>query len=172
MVEMWKYGMTTPEQPEPQLYQPSPEQLERTAALQQFNRLYIYLPLAIFSLAGLALVVLMLWGALSPNVVGTREFVSGLADLVVIMTVMPLLLLCAIVPAAAIGLVVYRRQQPKREHGRFHSLLWRLDSLVVKVQNAVSTTMPKVATPVIKGHAWMAYVQTLLKDVKKPFTRR
>lgn len=164
--------MTTPEKPESQQYQPLPDQLERAAALQRFNRLYIYIPLGVFSLAGLALVVLMLWGVLSPNVVGTREFVSGLADLVVIMTVLPLLLLCALVPAAAIGLVVYRRQQPKREHGRFHTLLWRLDALVTKVQDTVSTTTPKAAAPVIKGHAWMAYIQTLLKSVKKQFTRR
>ncbi len=164
--------MTTPEQAEPQLYQPSPEQLERAAALQRFNRLYIYVPLAVFSLAGVALVALMLWGVFSPNVVGTREFVSGLADLVVIMTVLPLLLLCLIVPAAAVGLVIYRRQQPKREHGRFHTLLWRLDAVVTKAQNAVSTTTPKAAAPVIKVHAWKAYVQTLLENVKKQFTRR
>lgn len=169
---MWKCGMTTPEQSEPQLYQPSPEQLERAAALQRFNRLYVYIPLAVFSLAAVALVTLMLWGVFSPNVVGTREFVSGLADLVVIMTVMPLLLLCLIGPAAAVGLVVYRRQQPKREHGRFHILLWRLDALVTKAQDAISATTPKAAAPVIKGYAWMAFMQTLLENVKKQFTRR
>ena len=164
--------MTTQEQPDSQLYQPSPDQMERAAALQRFNRLYIYVPLAVFSLAGLVLVGLLLWGVFSPNILGTREFASGLADLVVIMTVMPLLLVCAIVPAAAIGLVVYRRQQPKREHGRFHTLLWRLDALVTKAQDAVSTTTPKAAAPIIKGHASLAYVQTLLKNVKKQFTRR
>ena len=152
--------MTTQEQPDSQLYQPSPDQMERAAALQRFNRLYIYVPLAVFSLAGLVLVGLLLWGVFSPNILGTREFV------------MPLLLLCAIVPAAAIGLVVYRRQQPKREHGRFHTLLWRLDALVTKAQDAVSTTTPKAAAPIIKGHASLAYVQTLLKNVKKQFTRR
>ena len=164
--------MTTPEQPESQLYQPSPDQLERAAALKRFNRLYIYIPVAFLGLTGFVLVGVLLWGVFSPNIVGTRAFASGLADLVVIMTVMPLLLLCAIVPAAAIGLVVYRRQQPKREHGRLHTLLWRLDALVTKVQDTVSSTTPKAAVPIIKGHAWMAYMQTLFKEIKKQFTRR
>lgn len=171
-VELRECGMTISEQSDSQTYQPSPEQLERAFALQRFNRLYVYIPLAVFSLAGLALVGLLLWGVFSPNVTGTREFASGLADLVVIMTVMPLLLLCAIVPAAAVGLIVYRRQQPKREYGRFHTLLWKLDTLVTKAQDAVSRTMPKAAAPVIKGRAWTAFARTAVENVKKQFTRR
>lgn len=158
--------MTTPLQAEPQPYQPSPAQLERAAALKRFNRLYVYLPLAVFSVAGLVLIGLLLWGTLSPNIMGTREFVSGLADLIVIFTVLPLLLLCAIVPAAYIGLVVYRRQQPKQEHGRFQTLIWRLDSLVTKTQEKTTETMPKVALPVIKGHSWMAYLRSLIINIK------
>lgn len=164
--------MTTSGQPDSQKYQPAPEQLERAAALRRFNRLYLYLPLAVFSLAGLVLVGLLLWGVFSPNVTGTREFASGLADLVVIMTVMPLLLLCALVPAAAIGWLVYRRQQPRQEHGRFQTLFWRLDTLLTRLQATVSTTLPKAAVPVIKGHAWAAYLRALLENLKKLLIRR
>jgi hypothetical protein len=164
--------MTTSGQPDSQKYQPVPEQLERAAALRQFNRLFVYLPLAVFSLAGLVLVGLLLWGVFSPNVTGTREFVSGLADLVVIMTVMPLLLLCAIVPAAAIGWLVYRRQQPRQEHGRFQTLFWRLDTLLTRFQATLATTLPKAAAPVIKGHAWAAYLRALLENLKKLLIRR
>jgi hypothetical protein len=164
--------MTTSEQPDSQKYQPAPEQLERAAALRQFNRLYVYLPLAVFSLAGLVLVGLLLWGVFSPNITGTREFASGLADLVVIMTVMPLLLLCALVPAAAIGWVVYRRQQPRQEHGRFQTLFWRLDTLLTRLQATISTTLSKAAAPVIKGHAWAAYLRALQENLKKLLIRR
>ncbi len=159
--------MTTPVQADPQLYQPSPDQLARAAALKRFNRLYIYLPLAVFSVVGLVLVGLLLWGTLSPNIVGTREFVSGLADLILILAVLPMMLLCAIVPAAYIAWVVYRRQQPQREHGRFQTLIWRLDSLVTKAQDKTSDVMPKVATPVIKGHSWLAYLQSFIKNIKR-----
>ncbi|MCB9418462.1 MAG: hypothetical protein H6667_01545 [Ardenticatenaceae bacterium] len=164
--------MATPEQTETQIYQPSQSQLERASALRRFNWLYVYGPVIVFSLIGLVLVGLLLWGVFSPNVTGAREFASGLADLVMIFTIMPLLLLCAIVPAAAIGLVVYRRQQPKQEHGRFQTLLWRLDTLVTKAKDKTAQTMPKAAAPVIKGHAWVAYIRTLLAEVKKQFTRR
>jgi hypothetical protein len=90
----------------------------------------------------------------------------------VILTVMPLLLLCAIVPAAAVGLVVYRRQQPKREHGRFQTLIWRLDTLITTAQDKTATTMPKIAAPVVKGYVWGAYVRALVENIKKLFTRR
>lgn len=164
--------MTIPVQPESQPYQPTAEQLERTAALTRFNRLYVYLPLIIFSAVGLFLLGLMLWGVFSPNENGAIGLMSGLADLIVIMTVIPLLLLCAVVPAAAIGLVVYRRQQPQRKHGRFQTLLWRLDTLITKAQSKTATTLPKAAAPVIKGHAWAAYVRALVENIKKLFARR
>lgn len=164
--------MTTTEQTVTEAYQPTPEQLERAAALRRFNRLYLYLPLAVFSLAGLVLIGLLLWGVFSPNIVGTREFASGLADLVVILTTLPLLLLCALVPAGAVGLAVYRRQQPKREHGRFQTLIWRLDALVTKAKDTAATTLPKAAAPLIKGHAWVAYVRTWYETVRQQFTRR
>jgi hypothetical protein len=128
--------------------------------------------LVVFSLVGLVLIGLLLWGVFSPNIVGTREFASGLADLVVILTILPLLLLCAIVPAAAIGLAIYRRQQPEREHGRFQTLIWRLDTLVTKIQDTTSQTVPKAAAPLIKSHAWMAYVRAFLQNIKQQFTRR
>lgn len=158
--------MAVPVPSDSQAYQPSSDQLERAAALQRFNRLYVYLPVAVLGLVGLVLVGLLLWGVFSPNVTGTRELASGLADVIVILTVIPLLLLCAIVPAAAIGLVVYRRQQPPREHGRFHTLIWRLDTLVAKVQTKTATTLPKAAAPFIKGQAWAAYARTLWTSLK------
>lgn len=163
--------MTTPAQSETQTYEPTAVQIDRAAALRRFNRLYVYLPLGFFSLVALVLVGLMLWGALSPSVVGTREFASGLADLVIILTIMPLMLLCALVPAAALGLVAYRRQQPQRDYGRFQTLLWRLDSLVVKSQQAAEKAMPKVANPVIRGHAFISYWRTLFRQIKNIITR-
>jgi hypothetical protein len=158
--------MTTSAPTETPVYEPTFTQQERAMARRRFNRLYIYLPLGLASMAIVALVVLMLWGALSPNIVGTREFASGLADIVIILTIMPLLLLCAIVPAGAIGYVVYRRQQPQREHGRFQILIWRLDGLVNKAHDKVEVALPKAANPVIDGHARMTYWRTLIKKLK------
>lgn len=159
--------MTTPAPTETSVYEPTVTQLERAMARRRFNRLYIYLPLGLASMAIVALVVLMLWGALSPSIVGTREFASGLADIVIILTIMPLLLLCAIVPAGVVGYAVYRRKQPQREHGRLQSLFWRLDGLVNKAHDKAETALPKAANPVISGHARMTYWRAFFEKIKR-----
>lgn len=146
--------------------------MARAAWLRRFNWLALYLPLGLAGLVGLVLVGLLLWGVLSPNITGTREFASGLADIVLIVTIMPLLLLCAIVPLAAIGFAIYRRQQPQREYGRLQPLFWRLDSLLGKVHNKAETALPKAANAVISGHTRMTYWRELIKNLRKQLIRR
>jgi len=159
--------MTTPAQTEsqPQAYEPTTDQLARAAALRRFNRLAVYLPLGLAGLVVLALIGLLFWGVLSPNVAGTREFVSGLADVVIILAIMPLLLLCAVVPLAAVGLVIYRRQQPQREYGRLQPLFWRLDSILDRARNKAEAALPKAANNVISGHARITYWRTLINHL-------
>ncbi|MCP4425432.1 MAG: hypothetical protein GY803_13140 [Chloroflexi bacterium] len=164
--------MTTSAQSNPPVFEPTAAQQERAAALRRFNLFFVYLPLGLMTLAALTLTGLMLWGALSPNIMGTRAFVSGLSDIVIILTVLPLMLLCAIVPMAAIGLVVYRKQQPKREYGRLQTLFWRLDMLMDKAGDKAETVLPKAADAVISGHSRMAYWRELLDKLTKQFTRR
>ncbi len=164
--------MTTPANAESPGYEPTAAQLVRAASLRRFNWFYVYVPIGLFGLIALLLIGLLLWGALSPNIIGTREFASGLADIVIILTIIPLLLLCAIVPLAAIGLVIYRKQQPEREHGRFQTLFWRLDTVVDKARDKTDTAAPKAADVVISGHTRAAYWRALFNNLRKQFTRR
>lgn len=161
-----------PVQTDPPAYEPTTAQLERAVSLRRFNWFYVYIPLGLAGLGILVLVVLLLWGTLSPHILGTREFASGLADVVVILAIVPLLLLCAIVPLATIGFYIYRRQQPKREHGRIQPLFWRLDALVDKVRGKAKTTIPKAAEPIIAGNSRIAYWRTLFENIRNIFTRR
>jgi hypothetical protein len=165
--------MTVPAQTEdPQSYEPSAAQVERAAALRRFNWLYVYAPLGLLALLALVLVGLLAWGVLSPHVVGTAAFASGLADIIIILTIIPLQVLCAIVPLAAIGYVLYRRQQPKREHGRLQTLFWKIDTFLDKAAAKVDTALPKAANPVIRGYALAAYWRTFINAVKKLVIRR
>jgi hypothetical protein len=164
--------MTTPIQTETQVYQPSAPQRERAVSLRRFNRLAIYLPLVLAGIIILLIVGLLLWGILSPNIRGTQDFVSGLADLILILTIVPLLLVCAILPLAAVGYAVYSRQQPKREYGRLQILFWRLDSLLEKAKGKVEPATLKAAQPIIAGRAQLSYWQTLFNQIKKLFIRR
>lgn len=164
--------MTLSAQEDPQEYHPTTTQLEREIALRRFNWLVLYIPIGLAGLAVLVLIGLMIWGTLSPHITGTREFASGMADLIVILTIVPLMLLCAIFPAAVLGYVVYRRQQPKREHGRFRTLFWRLETLLEKTSTRTETILPKAANPIIAGHAWATFWRTLIDQFKYYFTRR
>lgn len=158
-------------------FTPAATQVERAAALRRFNRLYIYTPLVLISLLIIALIVLLLWGSLGFEESHTRQLASGLADIIVILVTIPMMLLCAIVPLAAIGAAVYRQQQRQTEeeevkYGRLQMLFWRLETLLARVYAALETASAKVAAPLIEAHALAAYVSTFLKDLRRFVSRR
>jgi hypothetical protein len=157
-------------------FQPAPAQLERAAAQRLFNLLYVYIPIALASLIIIGLIGLLFWGVFSPNVEGTRQFASALADIIVIGITIPLMLLCAVGPVSLIGVTVYRRKrrQPEgdpRPYGRLQTLLWRLDALVANIQAKLVETLPRIARPIIEANARAAYLHTFLEHVKKIFSR-
>lgn len=164
--------MTMPAATERDAYEPAPPQLARAQALRRFNRIFVLLPVTLFGTAVLVMIGLLLWGSLSPNIKGTREFASALADIVLIFTIVPMTLLCAVVPTAAIAFAVYRRQGEKRIHGRFQTLLWRLESLLIRVQKRSEDVTDRAAGTVIEGHAGAAFVAALAEQVKDTIKRR
>lgn len=157
-------------------YEPNLEQRQRAAALRRFNWLYVYTPILLLSLAALILVGLLLWGVLSPNIEGTSAFVSGLADMIVILFSLPLLLLCAIGPAALIAMIaldVKRRRDPQAASllQRLHTLLWRLDNIVARVLVKTRELSARVARLVIRVQAGAAYLKAWLNRIKRVFIR-
>lgn len=160
-------------------HQPDPSQRERTQALRRFNWLAVYLPIIAGGILILVLTGLLIWGALSPRIEGTAAFASGLADLTLILFMLPMMVLCAIGPAALIGLIVYavkrRRDQkdapPPIGDNRIQRLFWRLDNLLNTIQTRTNKTAVQAARPVIKANAELAYTQTLLQRIKQIFKR-
>lgn len=152
-------------------FEPNAAQLERAHALRRFNWIFVYTPVSLALAAILVIVGLLLWGSLAPHIRGTSEFASAVADIIIILTILPLFVLCAIVPAAAIALVIYRRKKPKRTHDLGHTLLWRLDALLDTVQAKSVQLLPRAAGAVIEGHARAAYVGALISRLKGIFGR-
>lgn len=171
--------MTTSIQPKPDTV-PTPEQLTRAAARRRFNILFVYLPLAVAAIGVITLIVLMIIGVLSPMPETSRELVSGMADLIVILVIMPLVLVCGAVPLGLGGYLIHRRRQkPKAaqpttavpQYGRLQRLFWKAEDLLVKSRRKADELLPKIAQPVIRGNAFFAYLETWLLHLKQFFTR-
>ncbi len=150
-------------------FEPTTIQLERLAQQKRFTWLAIYTPVIITVLIILALVILMIWAVLSPTVVGTADFISGVADIIIIATTIPMILLCLLPPAAMIGLIVYRRQNRPEgvQYGRLQTLFWRIDKFITTVNQKTDETLPKVAKPVVQFNSLIAGVQTAVSRLTK-----
>lgn len=174
-------NMTTSIQPPSETVQtPSAEQLNRAAQRRRFNLLFVYLPIIIAAIGVITLVVLMIIGVLNPPTEETQIFVSGLADLIIILVTLPLAFVCGAIPLGIVGYLVYRRRQKPTEpqanttevkYGRLQKLFWKVEDLIVKSGNKSDELLPKVAQPVIRGNAFFAYIETLLNHLKQFFVR-
>ncbi len=160
--------VSTPPTPEP--YQPTEAQLGRAAALKRFNRLTVYLPVTFFALIVLILFVLMLINAL-PNETSfsTRQLLSGLADIILIVSIIPIWLVLTIIPVGAIAVWVQMRQKDVSPLRGLQILLWRVDSKVGQLKAKTDEVAPKVAAPVVTAHARITFVSAWLNALKRLF---
>lgn len=161
--------------------QPTAAQEERRAQLRRFNRLTITLPVGLTIVLWLALLLAMIWVsiagewfAMDTNQAYYRELLSGIADVVTMLLLAPMLLLCALPIAGAIGLMVYRRRKKDDSGDKEPSLplFWRIENKVIMVHDAVARAVPKLARPVINGHSTIAYLKQLVLEVKRLLGRR
>ncbi len=145
---------------------PTAVQLERVQALKRFNRWVIYVPLGLLATAVLGLLVYLLILAIRPPYEDTRLFLSGVADLILILFMLPVVLIFGLLLAGSIGGAIYWRQSRKEEgepslrqkYGRLRLLLWQADQKLSGVYRQANQLMPKVATPVIRFNAWLNYL--------------
>jgi cytochrome c oxidase assembly factor CtaG len=146
-------------------YLPTAVQLDRETALRRFNRLFVFLPIIIAAVIALIVVGLLFWVTLIRPEESSRQTVSGIASAVIILASLPLTILCALPTLLFIALVYQGRQKKTAPLKRVQTIFWRIDSLVLKIQNAVNQTMPRLAGVVIKAHAAVAYVRNLLNQL-------
>ena len=149
----------------PIAYLPTLEQLERKAALRRFNRLYVYLPLAIFTTIAVIIIIALFWGAFSGDNAQRRIFISALADIVVILGTIPLILAFSIVPIGAIATYFYMRSLPQQEHSRTHDFLWQLNNGINKVGNKTEEVAPKLIKPITASNGAYSYLSTFVRTI-------
>lgn len=159
---------------------PTEEQQARLRARRRFNRLSIYLPLGLVAFLWLLLVVGLLWLTVAgkwfyidTNQEYYRGLVSGIADAFTVLMLLPLILLCAVPLVGTVAFVVWRRRSRKPDgddYGKL-TLFWRVDNLITRVRLTAGSVLPKMARPVIYVHGAVAYVRTLLQEIKKIVSR-
>jgi hypothetical protein len=149
----------------------TPAQQERAATLRRFNLFFVYLPVALLLLLTLGLMGVLAWLTIGGGGdESSRSVVSGVADIFTILFILPVTLLCAIVPLATIGLIVYGRQQGWGPLRWLQRTLWKVEDTVAKVHYKSEEIAPKVARPVISLHALVAYIKTFLTYLKRILT--
>ncbi len=160
-------------------YSPSREQLERERALQRYNRLFIYVPVGIAALIATFLFGLMLVGIFAPGLVGAEEFLSGLADTILVLWLIPMLLLCSIVPLAYFAYLVNRRQRrnmlppdsPQLQHSRVQMVMWQAQDIVDRAEQSTERLSDRIGQPFISLGTIAAYVFSWLTILTRPLRR-
>lgn len=156
---------------------PTAAQEERRERLKRFNRLVIALPVGLVALLWLALILGMIWlsvagewFAMETNQGHYRQLFSGIADIVTMLLLAPMLLLCALPTVGAIALVVYRRQkktEPDPAEQPKLPIFWRIENKVITLHDAVARTAPKVTRPLIQAHGRVAYIKKFIEELKR-----
>jgi hypothetical protein len=149
---------------------PTAVQIQRANELKRFNRLVIYLPLGLLATAVLGLLIYLLILAIWPPFQDTRLFISGIADIILILFVLPVVLIFGLLLVGIFGGAIYWRQSRKDEgepslqqkYGRFRLLLWKVDQKLSGVYRQIDQLMPKLADPIVKFNATMTYINTRL----------
>ena len=155
---------------------PTPEQLERKRKQRRFTRVRVWLPVGIVALLWFLAIIGLLWLTvvgqwfyMDTNQATYRSLVSGAADAVIILSITPLLLMCALPSVGILALMVQRRRQDPEGRSWTESarrLLWRFDNGVMGVRDRLGKdVLPTVARPVISAYALAAFARTLWKQI-------
>lgn len=165
----------------PTSFTPTAVQLERANALKRFNRWVIYVPLGLLTTAVFGLFIALLILAIWPPYEDTRLFLSGMADIFLILLFLPLILIFGLLLVGIIGGAIYWRRSRKEDgepslqqkYGRLRLLLWKIDQQYLrKASQQVDKLMPAVAQPIIRFNALIAYITSWLSHLTRQIQHR
>jgi len=146
-------------------YEPSAEQTERAAKLRRFNLLYVYLPIGLISAVTIVTVAILLIVAIVQPSVESLLWLSGLADIALVIAMLPIIVIGAVI----IALIGYTFTQARRREmapiRQSQRLLWRMDNVVGRLRVRTDDVAAVIAQPFFKVHGAMAYVRTLATQI-------
>ena len=160
-------------------YQPTPEQLARDEARHRHLRRNVYAPILAAVLIVVAAFVVILVLAFGVNTPAARSFIAGLSGLTIILMAIPLIAVMSILPLVYFGWWANRRQQrhlypetgPMAYRSRLQTLLWQLDSLLVKVGRGAERGGAAIAQPLMALHARFDYWREFVRGLRRNYTR-
>ena len=169
-------------QPLPEPFEPNERQLEREAALKRFNRLYVLTPIIAISVISVLIIVLMVVAVIAMSISDNVNeefllFISGLADITIIMFTIPMIILMISGPLLLVAMINNSRNRRKLgkpafdQGGKFQVLLWRMDNLIERTQNKTNEVAPQMADQVIRFNESIAYIGGFINQIKSYFKR-
>lgn len=150
-------------------FEPTAEQVQRAAALRRFNLLFVYIPFGLVGAAVLGLLVLMLIKAINQSDADALRLISGIADVALIIAVLPMLVVgAAIVAGLGFALSKGKKSAPI---GKTQRLLWRLDNQIGRLRVQIQSTSGVVVRPFQSVNGAITYVVVLMDRLIKMVKR-
>jgi hypothetical protein len=146
-------------------YQPSDSQLERSRALRNFNRLFVFAPVGLFGILFLVSVGFLIYLALFAQDDGTGVTTSAYADALTILATCPLLLLCVIFPSLFMFMSVKARRQSVSPVRSLSQTMWRLENALGSIHSQIDRLVRAIAKPFVIIQAFYAFIQALLRNL-------
>lgn len=153
------------------VFEPSNRQLDRATRMRRFNRIYIFLPVSLASIIALALTILLIILALGIGTDEVRETLSGIADSVLILAIIPTMVLCAIVPTVYLAISIQMRQRGVAPIRQTQWFFWVVQERLGFLGNLISRLMEKFREPFVRISARYAFIHTLFMRLFKIFKR-
>ena len=155
---------------------PTPNQLGRTHALKRFNLLFVYLPIAVGVLILIGVIGFISWLTFGPQAETAVPAMSSMADLILILIMLPLTLIGLLGPAALIGIIywIIKQRQQKKErpnHAEEGILIqkyaWQIETILDKLLINIQSILSKAVKPVIQLNVWLTSVEKTVQKLWK-----
>ena len=155
-------------------FEPNEEQQLRDARLRRFNRLAVYLPIGLTAVVLMCCLGFLVCRAVVPAEAAffSTLTLSGIADLLLILVMLPLIILLALITGGAVyGLIYWQQQSQKRppyERDRLRLLLWKLGNILDEIQHRVTAVSNRATQPLITANARLNQAATTVNQLLKP----
>jgi len=147
------------------LYEPTAGQAKRAQELRRFNLLYVYLPIGLMSALTVVTVVLLLIVAITQPNVEALLWLSGLADIALVLAMLPVIVVGVIILSLSAYIYIQARRSGTAPIRQTQRLLWRMDNVVGRLRVRTDEAALVVAQPFFKLQGVVAYVRALIIQI-------
>lgn len=148
------------------LFQARQVTLDQRLRRSQFWRLY--LPVSLMGIALVVLSGLLVWVTQSNQIESRGEwltFTSAFADLIIIFTLLPLMLTCALLPAGILAAFYFSQRNGVSVYRFLLKYLRLSDRYILAGQRQVKRGAPIAVKQVATYRGWIAYGQSLIDNL-------